>query len=656
MRSGRVEIYSENSGFHEKARRPRRNLIRFLIFLSVTAIGTVASLGYVFERSPVYESVASVIITPKASDAVEGANSTAALETGVERYQLLATPLLTGVLDLLRRQDNPLPGLPANIAELRKIISVKSFEATNIVTLRATGSDREILSVIVNSWLGLYRKTQARSQRTSADGENARLGTRIEALQNRITKKRSDVAAFRNRHDIVSMERDENRLLARLKGLTSSLNAKKEEEFSAQGRLETVAAAIRNGKPVIDLQNQRRMANLERELVVLHGKIKEFEQRYTKRYMELDPMIKAITRQRTLVEGRIAELRKEASATVLAAAEQRLASARRSVAGLAAEFNQSKARISEFSARFSEHKALVDELAEMETTHRQAGNRLMRREVNDQRGITKVTVLETAPLPIEPIWPDYGRDAGIGLGGSVGLGILMVLLFDFFTRPARLPHREPAPEPVFPRGAMAPVLEGRPVTDAVSFQPETTILDAAEIETVMAAAETETRLIIGLLLCGITPEQITALKCGDFDVVMGVVTTPLQDSRTIKLPDGLRAEFDHRLALNTRREDPVWSDHDGIPRSREDIDALIVMAAHDAGLDAPERATGDVILRSYLVYLVEQGMRLADLDLVAGPMAPGARAAYAVHAPAGAAIPFDQVETIHPVLRTPLPG
>ena len=74
-------------------------------------------------------------------------------------------------------------------------------------------------------------------------------------------------------------------------------------------------------------------------------------------------------------------------------------------------------------------------------------------------------------------------------------------------------------------------------------------------------------------------------------------------------------------------------------------------AAHDAGLTEPELATADGILHSYRVFLVQQGMRLADLDIVAGPISPSVRAAYSVHAPAGAALAFDQIEIVHPALR-----
>ena len=68
MRFGRVEVYRGNSGFDNAARPRRKNLIRFLIFLFVFVACAAASLAYVFGRPPVYESVASVLITPPAAE------------------------------------------------------------------------------------------------------------------------------------------------------------------------------------------------------------------------------------------------------------------------------------------------------------------------------------------------------------------------------------------------------------------------------------------------------------------------------------------------------------------------------------------------------------------------------------------------------------
>ena len=101
--------------------------------------------------------------------------------------------------------------------------------------------------------------------------------------------------------------------------------------------------------------------------------------------MDFDPLVKAVLRQRALLEEQIVALRQEASVAVRAAAEQRLASARGTVRRLRAEFERSKHRVAEFSARFAEHEALDAELADMEASHRQVRDRLLQRETNAAR-------------------------------------------------------------------------------------------------------------------------------------------------------------------------------------------------------------------------------------------------------------------------------
>lgn len=677
MNFRRAEVYSGSSGFDNSARPRRKNLIRFLIFLFVFVVSVVASLAYVFSRPAVFESIASVLITPPEAEQTGAAATTALSATGasdsgiigIERYQLLAIPLLTQLLERLKKEESATNKIPANLAGLREIISIQQFETTNIVTLRAAGPDPEILPVIVNRWLDLYRESQAQGQQSAASDKNAQLKDQVAELERRIANKRAEIAQFRRRHDIVSMERDENQLLARLKGLTGSLNAAKEDEVKAQGRLEAVTAALEHGQPIVDLQDQRRMANLEQTLTAVQENITVFEQRFTRRYMELDPNMMAVLRQRALVEEQIAALREEATASVLASAEQDLASARQSVDALLDEFERSKRQTSVFSARFAEHEALVKELAEIESAHRQASDRLLLREVDADRGITKVQIVESAVLPLKPVWPHYTRDAGIGLGGSLILGLLAVLLFDFFNRPHHSSDRDV--NAIFVGGDLArtapiPALETQPVTDtqiepsappaAMSYQPAAKALDETEITALLAAGDAEARLIIGLLLCGFSFDQITTLKCGDFDVEAGVVTKPSQPPREIAIPKSLRAGFERYLSTAGAPDDPVWRDANGDPRQREDLEALITMTAHDAGLTQPGLATAEGILHSYRIYLVRQGMRLADLEIVAGPILPSVRAAYSVHAPAGPAVPFDQIEIVHPALRSVPPG
>ena len=68
------------------------------------------------------------------------------------------------------------------------------------------------------------------------EDEQAELSTRIEQA-------RDELQAFRETHDIVSLERGENRSLSSLKGLNDSLNKARERLIETQARKAAVDAA-----------------------------------------------------------------------------------------------------------------------------------------------------------------------------------------------------------------------------------------------------------------------------------------------------------------------------------------------------------------------------------------------------------------------------
>ncbi len=582
MRFGRAEIFSDNPSIEMEDRRRRRNLIRFLIFLTVFVVCAAASLAYVFSKSPVFESVASILITPPQDEVpatgitigIDGISSRESGVVSIERYQLLATPLLTRLLELVQLEYSEMKGIPANLAELQALIRIRRFEDTNIVTLRAEGPYPEILPIIVNHWLLLYTETQSRTEQDTAIDERIRLTRQEEEMQIRIDKKRAEIEEFQGLHDIVSMERDENQLVARLKGLTKSLDKAVEEELIAQGHFDAVSDALRSGKPIVNQQDEAAMANLERRLLELEEQIRDFEQRYTKLYIDLDTDIQAIYRQRSLVEERIEDLRERASALVLTTAEQELASARQTTRGLRDELASSKHRIAEFSTRFAEHEALVAELKEMETAHAQLRTKLLRREVNTDSGITKVEVLESAIQPIEPIWPHYTRDTRIAVGVSLALGLLALVLFDFFTRTAYPTGYGPGLQNIHVtnvRSDSVPTLENGPIMNGaigadppltkLSRKPEERTLHDAEICALFSAADAETRLVIGLLLSGISIDEIVSLRCSNLELATGFVSVSSKKTRKVAIPEVLRAGFESQLSLAAGEDGPLWRDH-----------------------------------------------------------------------------------------------
>ncbi|MGF1606343.1 MAG: GumC family protein [Rhodothalassiaceae bacterium] len=647
--------------------------VRLLLFVGVFAAVLVAGLAYVFARSPVYESRAALRITvagpaktglPPALADTALAERAARTEVAVEHHQLLSHDVLQATAQRLDETvENP--ETAPDLATLARAISIQPDAQSDIVTLRARGSDPTVLPPILAAWIGVYRETQTGQQRADFDDTVAKLRGQMQTLETRLVAKRDEIEAFRTDHDILSLQRDENRLAARLKGLTQSLNTARQDVITAEGEVDSIRAALEAGRVVFTNQDRARLAQLEDRLQEAEERVASLLNRFTLRYIELDPDLSAILRRRDELRADLEEVQSRAGDTVLAAAEQQLASARAALARLQRDYDASKAQIAAFTSRFEEYEELQAELRELEAANAAARQEALRRDIDADRGITQVSVLQAPSVPLEPIGPPYARDAAIVGAAALLLALLAVLLYDFFTRPARrdtdalhaemqasllgglfaklVPPRATGPDGRLIDATPQPLPEASARTAIAGPEALPAPLEEADLSGMLAQADAQTRLLLGLLLSGFAPEQLERLTVG----ALG------RTDRPQRLPEPVRAAL--RAQSAALSDDACVFQHpDGTPLDLADVNAMLAAAAHDAGLPDPDRVDAALVLHSYRVYLVRQGLKLAELDRLAGPLPPRERLAYAAFAPPGPQRPAKAIDPVHPALKQTL--
>jgi len=633
----------------------RRSHHRLRIFLAVFGLSCLLGLAYTFLRPPIYRSTATLVIAAAAADE---AGQAANLQHAAIQHQVLAgRPLLGKVMERLAGSAVASDGSPLTLSGVQDMVRVVPIADTNLVELRAEGAGRELLPLLVNAWVDAYLETRSASEKTSADSTGAALRQQLADLEHRVTQKRGQLDRFRSQYDILSMERDENRVLARLKGLTTSLNKANEAQLIADANLRAIKDALAQGKPVVRAQDQAGIANLEQRAVQLQEHLRELEQRFTQAYIALDPKLKAIPRQLELVEQKIRLKREEGQQAALAEAEQAVQSTRQTAHELERQLDGLKRTATEFTARFAEHTALQQELEQLELLYRDTKERLVHTEIADKNPLPEVKVLERASLADAPVYPQYLRDAGISVAASLVLGLFSVGLYEFFTRPPR--HTVPPDvHPVFlsisdtrglaQRPAMEELPASRPVAALEHRLPRE--LAEAEVGALLNAADDATRLLIGVLLSGLTLDEAAALRWGHVDMDEGRIEVPGSNARTVQLLGPLKAGFARCTPADSAGETPVWQDGNGAPLTADDLDALLICAAYDAGITNPSEASPQVLRHTYLAFLVRQGIRLGELQRVAGRLAPPTLASYGVFSLPGAGSALEDVDLLYPAL------
>ena len=646
--------------------RSHRLVVFSCVCLAVLALG----LTYTVMQPVEYQATARLEITP-ASTTPAPADDTAGAKTGAERgggaargphsfltevQVLTSRPLIEEVVERPSKSG----GLPADIGSdpvdgVQRMLSTETVEGTEVVLLRAQGSQRQFLARLVNSLTSVYQEHLATAYEKSTGSTADQLRDSAQALDEQVAAKRQEVEAFRSTNDIVSTERDENQLLSAAKGLATALNEAKGKLAAAEGQLRAVRNAAAAGQGLVVAKDNPTVADLERRASQMREELHDLLQRFTPQYLDLDPDAKAKRARLANLEQQIKTERAAGQRAAVAEAEGKVTAAREAVDQLQQQINDNKSAAQTFMARFGEYKAMQEDLTHLEQLHRAAADRLARLEASDSEVAPQVEILEAASVPQSPWRPLYARDAGISLGAAVALGFLAVWLVEFFSRsePEYVAERQPWWPVAVGRGgaAASPPLLAAEAPRLPAPDPAPRELTDAEIAALLRAASGDGRLIVTALLSGLSAGEIVALDWDQIDLDAGTIRMSGESPRIQPLDDPLRQLILGRRALQAQAAGAVLRSPSGGPLPLDDIRTLVMYAAYDAGLDGADEVTPRTLRHTYLVYLLRQGIRFADIGRIAGRLPPEELAAYMRFAPSQPRLPLEQIDLVLPALR-----
>jgi uncharacterized protein involved in exopolysaccharide biosynthesis len=632
----------------------------------------VLGLAFTVMRPAEYQATARLQIIPTAAtpatvtQTAGGApqvETRAAEELGSKSFLtevqvLTSRPLIEEVVGRLTKSGD----LPKDIGSdpvdtVQRMLSADTVEGTEVVLLRAAGPQRQFLAQLVNTLISVYQERLAAAYQKSTGTGADQLRDSVQALNDKVAATRQEVEAFRSDNDIVSTERDENQLLSAAKGLSIGLNEAKGKLAAAEGQLRAVRSAAAAGQGLVAAKDNPTVADLERRASQLREELHDLQQRFTPEYMGLDPAIKAARARLDNLEQQIRTERTAGQRAAVAEAEGKVIAAREAVEQLQQQINENKNAVQTFMARFGEYKAMQEDLTHLEQLHRAASDRLARLEASDSEIAPHVQILEAASVPQLPWRPLYSRDAGISLGAAAALGFLAVWLVEFFSR------REPEPATTQPQPWWPVAVErelasdSRPLLAAETARlpapdPEPRELTDGEIAALMRATSDDGRLILTGLLSGLSAEEMIALDWDQIDLNAGTIRVSGESSRVLPLDDPLRQLLTaRRAALQPRAEGHVLRGASGGPLPLDEVRNLVVYAAYDAGLDGADEVTLRSLRHTYLVYLLRQGIRFADIGRIVGRLPQDELAAYMRFAPSQPRVPLEEIDPVLPALR-----
>ena len=648
----------------------RANRRRLRSFLSVFLVALAVGLAWNFLRPAEYRATARLEITPASAllpaetqtqtQTATGAESTRPFLTEVQA--LSSRPLIETVAGRLRQAGHELSSLgPDPILGLQASLTVTPVAGTNVVELAAVGTRPELPAALLIGIGEAYRDEIARAYRDTTTEASARAEDETEKLEGAVAAKRRAVEEFRRRNNIVSPEREENDVLAEMQGLAKALKEANERVAAAEGKASALRESSASGRGVVRAKDNPTLANLEQRASQARAELRDLERVYTADYIAMDPQARGLRARIAELDQQIKAQREVGQQSSLSEAEEELAGAREAARRLQSQVASRRQEVGAFAARFGQYKSLLDELAQIEKAYQGALERKARLGATERSRMPGVQVLEQAAIPREPWRPHYWRDGALVVAGSLCLGLLAMWLVELFNRSEPQPSvvvaqpvvagpllHGPGPQPLGLAQAAAPQLqaENRPLLSRPFSLPRE--LTAEQIAALLDAADPATRLAIVLLVSGLSPEEAVAMRGANVDLTRGVMQLQGPPARTVTLNEEAARLLSSRAA---GAEEPVLRDPSGGPASIESLSTQLLCAAHDAGVEHVDEVTPAALHHTYVVFLVRQGARFADLTQWVGPLAAETLAAYSALAPAGTRVPAERVNRIFPAVE-----
>ncbi len=627
---------------------------RVVLFLLVFLISAVTSLSYVLMRPEVYRSVGSLLIVPPAKVVLStqqfSTPDSLDQQAMVQRQLLLAQPILDQVVRELEQTADG-GATVQDITGLRQDLSVTRLPDTRILELAAEGGDPDAVSRIVDTWIDAYLESTDVKEEDSAEANRREIEKQLADLEARTFAKRAELEAFREKHDIVSMQREENQVLARLKGLFESLNNAADQKLAAETALEALRDAKARGEPIVPPNEQRQIHSLEERTVDAEEALADLGQVYTENYLSLDPKIVAERRRIQLLRQKIEEKQLEAEAAAFSEHERAVQSWTQSVADLQAQLDQHRELVSVFSSRFAEHEALEEELSQLELLYRETQERLVKTQVTGANVVAQAEVLERSFPNYQPIRPNYWRDSGIALAGSFGLGLLAVWLHGFLlAAPKGGGHYDARiAAPMVTQPEAEKLVDTRNVHLLERGLPRE--LSTDEFRALLLASDPQQRALIQLMLSGLTVEEAAAVRWEDCDDRRHELWVRGASARAVPMAGALAATL--RL-LETDGGEPAGlilaTENEALPNIQL-LRSSITSLALSSGLSAADTIDASAVRHSYISHLVRQGTRIRDVPRVAGHLSASEIDAYRFIAPPGKGRALEEVDAFHPAMK-----
>lgn len=523
-----------------------------------------------------------------------------------------------------------------------------------IITLKANGSDPKLLKPILDTWVKVYLSLIDSEKEQSNSEEQETASEQLSLLEQKIVEQKVQVQSFAQNNNITSLERDENRVLNKVKNLSTSLDLAVAEQAEKSALLSSIEMSIKKGETLVRPEDKSEIDGTRAKLQEIKAGLDALSQQYTQAYLERDTVIVARQQEAIKLQTILDEQIKLSQETYIQEARRDVQTANNKVIELQNQLDKQNKLAQTFNQNLEEFKQLDTELKALQAQVQIIKTQQVAQQVSKPFE-AKISLLEPPFVPDFAISPNYLLHSFISAIGSLVIAILALFLFSFIFK-QNIPQGTSSNYVVIPGQNVNQDLtnlsnqqpmqlnQASPQLLSQLEAPAVRLLTSDECKSLFAVANKQAKLLIGLTMCGVEPQELKVISATDFQKDYSQIAIKGVASRVLSVPAYL-AEILNDLCVMSGNED-IWSNLD----PDRDFSLLLVNAAHDANLQLPEQIDLNVLRHTYITFLVVQGIKLNDIENLAGFIAPSELARYRHINNQKEAVNIENINTQYPIV------
>jgi succinoglycan biosynthesis transport protein ExoP len=245
---------------------------------------------------------------------------------------------------------------------------------------------------------------------------------------------------------------------------------------------------------------------------------------------------------------------------------------------------------------------------------------------------SKFKVLEYPFVPSYPIAPNNQRDSLISVLVAVVISLLALFLFSYIVRQKQastvFSNYTVVPNDMSDKRQLLHQQEAQTSENQALFEqkPATEsfrLLSAGECHKLVSFASKQGKLVVFLVLSGVNIKELLAIKLQDVDLEKNTLEVNGAFARNIALPSEVSVLVTEVMQYKNTQDNIFDEDY-----SLEELAHLIINSAHDAELTEPEEINLENLRHTYLMFLLEQRVKLNSMEKIAGYINPAQLALY----------------------------